>query len=242
MPRIDDVKESESQKNYRLLRRTARVTPGNNQSVTGGRTRFIGLESLIVIGSQLVSGLLYITGSLEGVGAILWRGSIKILGLGTLDVAGPAKFSATLDVTAATRLRGPTTIEDTLDVTAETRLRAATTLEDNLTVKNAGKITVEGTIPMVIGEGRVSFDSGAMLAGSASGAGLRATAASGSPEVRVTNTQAVLTSGNAGFNSVVVDATGTSVLGKIFLKGLPTISGVSANVTVDPDTGQLGTV
>jgi hypothetical protein len=223
MPRIDDVKESEAKKNNRLLRRTSRVTPGNNQSVTGGRTRFIGLQSLIVIGSQLVSGLLEITGTLEGVGAILWRGSIKVLGLGTLDVAGPAKFSATLDVTAETRLRGKTT------------------LENDLNVKPAGKIVVEGPFAATLENGELAFETGGKVVAYPQGLAMEA----GDAEVTASVAGAYLWFGtdHIAVTSGGVSASGDfTTNGKVFLKNLPTISGVSANVTVDPDTGELGVV
>lgn len=215
MPRIDDVKESEAKKNYRLLRRTSRVTPGNNQSVTGGRTRFIGLQSLIVIGSQLVAGLLEVTGS------------IKILGLGILDVAGPATFSATLDVTAETRLRG------------------VTTLEKDLNVKAGGKVTVEGARPMMIGLSSsgfpgVEFPTG-LLSSSNSGVGLSTTAGGGT--LGLTTALANLSKGSTG---VSANGTEVSVLGPLVasagvnLAALPTKSaaGQVANIQVD-STGKM---
>jgi hypothetical protein len=218
MPRIDDVKESEAAKTKKLVRRANRATPGNNQSVTGGRTRFIGIQSLIVIGSQLVTGLLEVAGRFEGNGTILWRGSMKILGLGTLDVDGPATFRATLDVLAATRLRGKIT------------------LEDDMTLVGPGKIKV-GTVTMgVTSNGRPGIE---LEGGILSSAEDRVALTQGSATVGVSETFAAMA---FGASAVLVRQDGTTIVGPIYLPALPPISGVSTNVAVDPQTGKLGAI
>jgi hypothetical protein len=227
----------------RLIARVSRLESGSmleKVSITAGRMRFIGgvlrLDSNALL--ELV-GKANITGTLEGVGTILWRGSMKILGLGTLDVDGPATFKATLDVTADTRLRGPTSIEDTLDVTAETRLRGDTTLEKNLSVRTGGKITVEGSSPVTIGvtsDGRPGVE---MSGGRLSSAEDRVALTKGTATLGVADTFAAMA---FGANAMLVRENGTTFVGAIHLPDLPTISGVSANVTVDPDTGELGVI
>lgn len=75
---------------WRLLERIDRLETmvyGRSSSVTNGRTRFIGLESLIVIGSQLVSGLLHVIGR------------VTISGLGVLEVLGLIELDGTMRVT-----------------------------------------------------------------------------------------------------------------------------------------------
>ncbi|MHC9046816.1 hypothetical protein ACYX8G_19700 [Microbacterium saperdae] len=83
----------------RLLERIDRLETmvyGRSSSVTDGRTRFIGDESLIVIGSQLVSGVLRIVGRLilEGLGILTVNGLIELFGSmivksgGSIDING----------------------------------------------------------------------------------------------------------------------------------------------------------
>lgn len=78
---------------WRLLERVDRLETmvyGRNSSVTNGRTRFIGLESLVVIGSQLVEGLLDIVGQLRirGTGQLEVEGSIDLTGDMTVTGGG----------------------------------------------------------------------------------------------------------------------------------------------------------
>lgn len=84
---------------YRLLERLDRAETqpfGKSTSVSEGQTRFIGLESLIVIGSQVVSGLLHVIGRLtiEGIGILTVNGLIELFGNmkvkagGTIEVDG----------------------------------------------------------------------------------------------------------------------------------------------------------
>lgn len=141
MTQRNDLGADPSAEIYRRLEALESMVMLGNTDVSRGNTIFRGLRSLIVKGSEYVEGLL------EGIGTFIWQGSMKIIGLGTLDVAGPATFSATLDVTASTRLRGPTTVEDTLDVTAETTLRGPTKIQNTLDVEAEtrlrGKTTIE---------------------------------------------------------------------------------------------------
>lgn len=69
----------------RLLTRNDRsetASPLRSTSVTNGRTRFFGEESLIVIGSQLVSGFLRVTGRLiiDGLGILTVQNLIELFG------------------------------------------------------------------------------------------------------------------------------------------------------------------
>ncbi|TFC78157.1 hypothetical protein E3O45_05960 [Cryobacterium sp. TMS1-20-1] len=202
------------------VKHSAVATPLASTSVSNGRTRFIGLESLIVIGSQLVSGLLSISGSLEGVGAIIWRGSIKVLGLGTLDVGGPATFSATLDVTAETRLRGATTLENDLNVTA------------------GGKILVAGSSPVTVGVTGNGFPGIETSAGRLTGGSnqLAMTNAAGSAAVAVQSDRALVAYGT---NGTQVLPTGTYRTGPQFIQNIAQTTSKAPNVYIDPVTGQL---
>jgi hypothetical protein len=209
------------------LNRVERGTPMGSASVSRGRTRFIGEESIIVEGSGRVTGTWIIDGSLEGDGQISWTGPS--------DFDGDVKITKTLDVTAETNLSGPTIIDDTLDVTAETRLRGATTLESDMSVTNGGKVKV-GTVTLgITSNGRPGLDfDGATLTENADRLALE----SGQAVVGVAPTIAAV-----AFDDRVVRVSedGTTISGPVFMPDLPPISGVSSNVFVDPDTGELGT-
>jgi hypothetical protein len=205
----------------RLIARVSRLESGaflENSSITKGRMRFIGGLLRLDSGALLeLVGKADITGTLEGVGTILWRGSMKILGLGTLDVDGPATFRATLDVLAATRLRGKIT------------------LEDDMTLTGPGKIKV-GTVTMgITSNGRPGLDfEGATLSENDD----RLAMESGQAVVGVAPTFAAMAFEE---NSIIVTEDRVTIEGPVYLTGLPTISGVSGNLSIDPDTGQLGT-
>lgn len=69
----------------RLLTRMDRVENGaplRSTSVTGGRTRFFGLESLWVIGSAMITGALHVVGRvvIEGLGILTVNGMVELVG------------------------------------------------------------------------------------------------------------------------------------------------------------------
>jgi hypothetical protein len=103
-------------------------------------------------------------------------------------------------------------------------------------------ITLNGAIPVVLGKigGFVGllFGTGARLIGWAGGAALFAP--NGQSGLVVTNDAVSVAAGGYNGFSVNGGADGTKILGPVFMPDLPTISGVSANVFVDPDTGKLG--
>lgn len=120
---------------FRLLERIDRLETmvyGRSSSVTNGRTRFIGLESLIVIGSQLVSGLLTVVGR------------ITVTGLGILEVLGLIDLTGRMRVQAGGEIViGNVSIKDgKITVGAG----GSQIVIDGAT----GTITVPGTIPITL--------------------------------------------------------------------------------------------
>lgn len=162
-----------------------RAAPLGRTSVTNGRTEFNGNESLIVNGSQKVSGWLIVTGTLKGVGTLLWEGAMQLVG--PVLVTGAARFLNTMSI------------------------EGVTTLLNNLVVKAAGKIIIEGSTSMVIGndgdEAAVTFSTGGQLAGRPLGVVLRNTGETAS--VGATNSAYLL----SGSKAVIVTSTGIKAQG-----------------------------
>lgn len=175
----------------KLVSRVSRLESGSmleNSSITNGRMRFIGGLLRIDTG-----GRVEIDGTLEGDGTLDWTGPA------TFD--GDVKITKTLDVTAATTLR------NTLAV------KGPATLENDLTVKEAGKITVEGPIPMVLDDAKLKFSSGGTLKGYSGGVVLLANETSGA----------------------AIQLTGSDIIlaGTITNPGITAKTGVTANVHID---------
>lgn len=249
--RIDNLNADE--RRDQVLRQKANdvMAPLGSTAVSspGNSTRFIGNESLKVLGSQLVSGWLIVTGTLKVVGAFLLEGATTMTG--NLVSSGTALFTGAFTSRGTTRFEGDTSqvgpfhvlgktdVTGDMDITGLLKLIGDALLTGDFVVGAGGEITVAGAIPMVFGDGKVIFDSGGTLMGSTGGAALRSGSATGSAEVSVAPGRATMTSGNAGFNSVIVDSTGTKFAGKVFAPNLRLVSGVSGNVNVDPDTGEF---
>ncbi len=133
-----------------------------NMTVDKGATRILSDEGLQVgspgssNGSAIVYGVLTIVGTMNGDGTVDWEGTINQLG--------------------PTNLRGPVKItgeDGTLEVDAETLLRGLTRILADLNVESDGKITVEGTDPIVLqqegGQAKIKVGTTGEIAGSDAG-------------------------------------------------------------------------
>jgi len=216
--KIDDLDADPFAAIYARLDALETADPLGNAAVTRGSTRFFGNESLKVIGSQLVSGWLIVTGTLKVVGALILEGITTITGA--------------LTATGTTNLNGPTTQNGPLAVNGDT------TQNGNVTVNSPGKIVVAGSAPMTMGitsAGTPGVQIGSSMLTSAGGTMVLA---SGSSTVGVSATTVTMVF--AG-NSVNVTSTGTRVVGALFA-ALPAraVAGVAAGfVRYDPVTGEL---
>jgi len=217
MGRINNLDEDPMAEVMRRLKALERAAPVGFTEISRGALIVSSLEGLIVRGSASV------TGTLKGIGKFLWNGAVELTS--TLLVTAEAKFQGattiqnTLDVTAETVMRGATNIKNTLDVEAATRLRGETTLEKNMTLTGVGaKITV-GSMEISTqagGYGQLSSPTNIYL---------------NAPFVMAAGV--VTTIGNVNVGGEL------AVNSKVFLRGLPTKSGVTANVYLDPDTDEL---
>lgn len=72
---------------WRLLERVDRLenaTPLASTSVTNGQTRFIGPNSIIIVGSGRVDGTWLVNGNLQGAGVMDWTGLWNMIGDGKI--------------------------------------------------------------------------------------------------------------------------------------------------------------
>lgn len=171
-----------------------------NASVSKGSTRFIGLESLIVIGSQLVSGLLHVVGR------------VTISGLGILEVLGLIDLTGRMVVSADGEIViGNVTIKDgKITVGAG----GAQIVIDGATGKiTAGDLVIDPSV----GGGSVTFPGGAMVQADPGG-GVRVT--QGTNRVYVGSGLVSLQFGSRTFG---ITASGFTI------NGLPTIPSGFAN-------------
>lgn len=156
-PRLDDALSAlkRLQQDVELLKRSG---AGRSASVSKGRTRFVGVESLVVEGSQQVSGALNVDG--------------------TLTVAGTESVTGTLVIGGAEIVNGQLIIHGTLAIDGETTMSGDTTLTGDLVVNGGGQILVDGSTDMTIGtvtDGRAGIDFGiGELSSNGNDIGLRA--------------------------------------------------------------------
>ena len=161
---VDDIRER--------VRKLETQDPLGNASVRRGSTRFIGNESLKVIGSAVVSGWLIVTGNLKGVGTFLWEGVMNIVG--PLLVTGAARFLSTISI------------------------EGATVLKSDLTIDAAGRIIFAGASPLTLSNSVLTFSSLAALRGTPNG--LAAFGPDLSTSMEVSNAGAALTAGSRFLN------------------------------------------
>lgn len=132
---IDDLgSNSEMQDLKRRVAELEARDPLANSAVSGGRTRFIGDESLLVQGSATVSGKLTITG------VEIVDGELRISG--QLNVSGPTDLGGDTDVTGNFTVTGPTALNGKTVVNGDTTVEGPFRVNGPLGVY--GKATING--------------------------------------------------------------------------------------------------
>ena len=210
---FNDPKGNQLRSLKRAPRQIAVATDLRNASVSGGRTRFVGLLSLIVEGSQLVSGLLYISGTLRAIGAIFLDGITTVTGVwnqnGPWNLAGAGGITGDVVQTGTTRVRG------------------------------GGKVIVEGTDPVTLGltpSGRpgLQFGTGSQIIGTSDGAQLTNAGGNGFVYANVTVGM------QRGSKSVEVSSTGVEVTAPFKIQSLPIApGGTTVYLVVSDSSGNL---
>lgn len=178
--------------------------PMGFSSVSEGRSRFAGNESILVEGSGKVEGWWIVTGTQRVTGR--WEGS------GTCDWTGPASFRGKMDITGDALISGNTS------VTGRMRIRGETTVESDLRVTNDGRILVgDMTIDPNGGSGRVRFANGGQVWAESNAIKMMI----GAHAVSVSNGSVLIAS--SGY-ALEVGSAGVKIVGtlpKVTLPGLP---------------------
>jgi len=233
--RNDPISKQEFYELKREVRELATQSPLRSASITEGRLR-VGGSAILLIDSD---GGVVIQGSLDGDGNFEWTGAASFTG--TLTVSGPTEITGNLTAKGTTRFEGDTTqvgahhVQGNQDITGTLAVKGAATLENDLRVKAGGKVTVEGSDPVVLGVTSsgapgIQWSSGGRVVGGASSASMTYS----DKTVNVGAAGAILANAT---NRVVVTASGTTIEGALF-NDLPTISatGRTPNVWCDPST------
>ena len=143
-------------------------------SVHDGQTRFVGNESLIVEGSQKVSGWLIVTGTLRGTGTLEWLGTMNLSG--AQNITGPATFTGQLTVNGPWKFVGAGEITGNAALTGDLNVKAG----GRIVVEGANAITLEqsaGTAHILMGGSEIRGGSGGVGIYPADGVSIITTAA-----------------------------------------------------------------
>ena len=147
----------------RRIRNLATATPLARTSVTDGHTEFNGNESLLVKGSQKVSGWLVVTGWLKVVGTLLMEGFLSITG--------------NVTATGIWNQNGPWNLAGAGGITGDVASTGTWTQSGTYTVAPGGKIIVQGPAAATLQDGELSFATGGKLVAYPSGISAKAGAA-----------------------------------------------------------------
>jgi len=136
MGQIDNLNQSEQRKLIGRQKVTDVAVPLGKSAVStpGNSTRFIGNESLKVLGSQLVSGWLIVTGTLKLVGALVVEGITTISGALSItgpntSITGPFHVSGNTDISGNFEITGPSTT-----ITGPFHVEGNTDIQGNLEI------------------------------------------------------------------------------------------------------------
>lgn len=202
------------------VRKLETANPIGSSSMTKGQLR-IGGSGVLLVDS---SGGLVVHGSINGDGTITWSGTFTLSGL--------TKLLGTTSFEGDTTQKGPFHVQGNSDFTGTVLINGDATLLKNLLVNDPGKITIDGSVPMVMGK----LASGA--AGIRWGAAypqLYGDSASATLGVSIQNSlYSLLASTGMNFSGKSISIDATSHL----ISGLVT-SALSPNLVVDPATNRL---
>jgi len=214
MAGLDDLSRGELADILRRLRQLETASPLQNASIgSNGLRVYDGGVITIQNGGLNVTGTATITGTLQADGTIAFTG--------TLTQSGPSTF------TGDTKLNGPTHINGATDIKGSLSVEGASTLKGNLSVTGSGKITAGNTvIDPSASNGGVTFASGGGVGGNGGNVVVKGTGNAG----LITDTTAAVF---AGASQLTVGD------GYVKIDGLETVSGVTANLYMDPSTKRV---
>ena len=214
MAGLDDLSRGELADILRRLRQLETASPLQNASIgSNGLRVYDGGVITIQNGGLNVTGTATITGTLQADGTITFTG--------TFNQSGPTTF------TGDTKLNGPTHINGATDIKGSLSVEGASTLKGNLSVTGSGKITAGNTvIDPSASNGGVTFASGGGVGGNGGNVVVKGTGNAG----LITDTTAAVF---AGASQLTVGD------GYVKIDGLETVSGVTANLYMDPCTKRV---
>jgi len=255
---IDNLSQSQIGEIFRRLRALENASPMNSGAVgEGGFEVYNGGVITISNGGLNVTGTATITGTLQADGTIAFTGTLTQSGpstfTGTTNLNGPTNINGATTIagnvtsTGTFTNNGPTNLNGATKTTGTLSVEGVTTLKNDLNVTTgkvkAGNVTID---PSYL-SGSVKFANGTNLASTPNGAQMTEP---GGGVVAVGAGQATLTStvGGGGYviantlSSTLGTSGGASVstyAGGVQVFGLPTKSGVTANIYMDPATSNL---
>jgi len=164
MSRIDRPGASEQAEVKKRLHQQETRSPGGNTSVTEGRLRIAGENSLLVEGSGRVSGQLYVEGLEVVSGELRVTGTFNMDGdanvSGTMDVSGPLTVQGNTTFIGPMRVEGKSDFIGMMVVQGESQFVGNMSIDGPVTIK--GKTTVTGEL---IVQGDVTFTGATKLNG-----------------------------------------------------------------------------
>jgi hypothetical protein len=224
---IDNLNANELARLVKRIERLEAAAPVGFTAVSRGALRIVSEEGLIVEGSARISGVM------TGDGTLLWTGPITFTGPFTINGATTQNGQYTVD--GDTTVNGDFDVVGTWDLQGNGKITGNVGMTGVLTIQTGGAVKV-GTVTLgITSNGRPGLDfDGATLTENADRLALE----SGQATIGVAPGFAAVAFNE---NSVVVSDDRITIEGPVYMPGLPTISGVSGNVSIDPETGQLGT-
>ncbi|QLD11377.1 hypothetical protein [Microbacterium oleivorans] len=197
---------------------------GRSSSVTRGRFRFAGNESLLVQGSQKVEGWLVVTGTERVTGTLEVQG--RLIASGAIGLTGPTS------ITGSTTIAGDVSLKGTMAV-------------------DGGEIQVKGgDSPATLRDGAMSFATGGKVEADAASGGVRLAAGSGNKVYVGDGIVAVQLAGGGTLTiteggTTINDPNGVTVSSDLRVTGATTVdrtdtvTGVESNAYIDPATGRI---
>lgn len=215
-----------------------------------GTTRLSGPTDiwgpLTVTGDTDLDGPTSITGLLTVTGDTALDGKLDIGGAttvtGDFTVTGPTKLDGTTDVSGDFTITGDTKLDGPVEVTGTLDIKGISTLRNDLDVVSGGRIKVGVmTLDPVAGGGRMEFDNGSVIAGSAVGL----TLADGNATASLSLSMIAVLRGQGAAISIVpnqiqLNAPNTLIFGQIQAPNMdPVPGGQQPNVYYSPTSGLL---
>lgn len=232
MGKFDNLNDSQLPELIRRVERLERASPMNNAAIgRGGIEVYDGGVIRITNGGLSVTGTATITGTLQADGTIAFTGTFTQSGpttfTGDTKLNGPTHINGVTDITGNTKVTGTFDVNGPMTTTGTLAVEGVTTLKNDLNVTTGGKITAGNTkITPSASNGGVEFVSGGGVGGNA-----------GSVVVKGSGNAGLITGDVA---AVFAGATQINVGdGSVSITGLPTVSGVTSNLYMDPSTKQI---